>query len=126
MNSVREQSPAPSYGIGSPQKLILPPLNVKTYMNSPTESPRNPRDGFGGKFGATAPLDLSLMTLTTPDLRGGPDVSASLQGSLTVKKAGRVNQSFDAKMIRKLPLLTLPFRVQGVDARCNKLCQPQQ
>ena len=106
MNSVREQSPVPSYGMGSPQKLILPPLNVKTYQNSPAESPRNPRDGFGGRFGATAPLDLSLMTMNTPDLRGGPEVSVSLQGSLTVKKAGRVNQSFDAKMIRKFPFST--------------------
>ena len=105
MNSVREQSPSPSNGgFGSPQKLTLPPLNVKTYLNSPIDSPRNPVGGLGGggRFGATAPLDLSLMTLNTPDLRGpGPDVSASLQGSLTVKKAGRVNQSFDAKMIRK-------------------------
>lgn len=103
MNSVREQSPSPSHG--SPiqiNKLVLPPLNVKTYLNSPIESPRNPgyNLGNGGKFGQTAPLDLSLMTMTTPDLRG-PDPSASLAGSLTVKKATRVNQSFDAKMICK-------------------------
>ena len=38
MNSVREQSPSPSYGTGSPhKKLTLPPLNVKTYLNSPIE-----------------------------------------------------------------------------------------
>jgi hypothetical protein len=76
MNSVREQSPSPSYG--SPQKLTLPPLNVKTYLNSPIDqSPRNPVGGLGGgKFGMTAPLDLSIMTMTTPDLRGGaPEVS---------------------------------------------------
>jgi hypothetical protein len=103
MNSVREQSPSPSLGLGSPQKLTLPPLNVKTYMNSPMDSPRNPgMGGLGGKFGATAPLDLSMMTMATPDLRGtAPDVSQSLAGSLTVKKAGRVNQSFDAKMLCK-------------------------
>jgi hypothetical protein len=90
MNTVREQSPVPSNGYGSPQKLTLPPLNVKSYLNSAIESPRNP--GMGVKLGATAPLDMSMLTMTTPDLRGtGPDVSASLNGSLTVKKAGRVN-----------------------------------
>jgi hypothetical protein len=63
--------------------------------------------GLGsGKFGMTAPLDLSMMTMATPDLRGsGPDLSQSLAGSLTVKKAGRVNQSFDAKMLCKNMLL---------------------
>jgi hypothetical protein len=78
MNHNRENSPNPSNGGASPQKFTLPPLNVKTYMNSPMESPRNPGNILGGKFGSTAPLDMSMLSMTTPDLRGNEALAGTL------------------------------------------------
>lgn len=105
----------------SPVKnFTLPPLTVKTYMNSPIESPRNIP---GGKLG----LDMSLMSMTTPDIRGmGPSGMGEgpSSGNLTVKKARGVNQSFDAA-ISKLHLLKyiFSFSIQGVSKGCSELSE---